>query len=264
MFAEIYWNFSPEIFSIGPIHVRWYGLLFALGFVVGYQIMSKIFQKEAKSQKDLESLTIYMIIGTVLGARLGHCFFYAPEYYLMNPIEIIKVWEGGLASHGAAIGILIALYFFTKKRKHITYIWILDRIVIVIALAGAFIRLGNFFNSEIVGIPTDLPWGVVFERLNENFARHPAQLYESLAYILIFIFLIIRYNKLNIKLQPGWSFGMFLVLIFGARFIIEFIKKEQSSFEVNLPLDMGQLLSIPFILIGIYFLFWSAKYKKVS
>lgn len=183
--AAIYWNISPEIFRLGALHIRWYGLLFALGFVLGYQIMSWIYLNEGKKQKDLEALTIAMIIGTVLGARLGHCFFYAPGYYLSNPLEILYIWEGGLASHGAAIGILIALFIYLRRRPQIKMMWVFDRVVIVIALAAFFVRLGNFFNSEIYGFPANLPWAVIFAR-NDNIPRHPVQLYEALAYILIF------------------------------------------------------------------------------
>lgn len=256
--SAINWNISPEI--IDGYQIRWYGLLFASGFIVGYQIMSWIFKKEGKSLKDLEALTLTMIIGTVVGARLGHCLFYEPEYYLMNPIEILKVWRGGLASHGAAIGIVAALWFYCRKRKDISYLWILDRIVIVIALAGCFIRLGNFFNSEIIGIPADVPWAVIFGRV-DLVPRHPAQLYESISYLGIFFILIFRYKKFGSELPAGQLFGLFLILIFGARFVIEFVKEKQSAFESGMLLDMGQLLSIPLILAGIYFVYRSIKNK---
>lgn len=256
--AYINWNVSPEIFRIGPVAIRWYGLLFALGFVIGYQIMTKFFLKEKRPLKDLEALTITMIVGTIVGARLGHCLFYDPVYYLSNPVKILKIWEGGLASHGAAIGILLALWYYTKKHPKYTMLWLLDRIVIVVALAGAFIRLGNFFNSEIIGTPVSLPWAVIFTRI-DTIARHPAQLYESLSYLLIFIYLFRSYYKFDGKIPKGRFFGIFLILVFSARFIIEFFKEVQSPFEHNLPLDLGQLLSIPFILAGIYFLWRSWK-----
>ena len=253
LIASIYWNMNPEIFSLGSIHVRWYGLLFALGFIVGFQIMAKIFQTEGKSQKDLEALTIYMIIGTVVGARLGHCLFYEPGFYLSNPIEILKIWNGGLASHGAAIGILIALYFYTKSRPRISYLWILDRVVIVVALAGCFIRMGNFFNSEILGKASNLPWAIIFARVDQV-PRHPAQLYESLIYCAIAIYLILRYFRQKSEVPKGVLFGIFLVTVFSARFLIEFIKENQASFESALALNMGQILSIPFIILGVYFI----------
>ena len=251
--AYINWNVSPEIVKLGPIVIRWYGLLFALGFVFGYTIMSKIYLKEKRSQKDMEALTVTMIIGTVVGARLGHCLFYDPAYYLSNPIEILKVWEGGLASHGAAIGIFIALWYYVKKRPKFTLLWIIDRVVIVVALAGFLIRMGNFFNSEILGSQTSVQWAVVFSRI-DLIPRHPAQLYEAFTYLGIFIWLYWSYNRNNGNIGEGKFFGWFLVLVFGARFIIEFFKDVQSVWEKNLPLDMGQLLSIPFIIIGIYFL----------
>jgi prolipoprotein diacylglyceryl transferase len=179
---------SPEIFSfgpfsigslnLGPFSVRWYGLLFAASFVIGFQIMNWIFKIEKKSEKDLNDLVWYMILGTVIGARLGHCLFYNPEYYLSNPLEILKIWQGGLASHGAAVGILTAMYLYSKKKVGQSFLWILDRVVITVALAGSLIRLGNLFNSEIIGIPTDLPWGFVFTLIDE-IPRHPAQLYSD-------------------------------------------------------------------------------------
>lgn len=252
--TSIWWTVSPEILKLGPFSLRWYGLLFALAFVFGYIILSKVYKKEKKSLEDLEKLSIYVILGTVIGARLGHCLFYDPAYYLTNPIEILKVWQGGLASHGAAIGILTALYLFSKKKKDQNIIWILDRLVIVVALGGAFIRLGNLFNSEIIGKASDLPWAFVFVRVDE-IPRHPTQIYESLFYFLSFIILYSIYQKKSVTLKPGFLFGLFLILIFGFRFFIEFLKENQSSFESALPINMGQILSIPFVLLGLYFIF---------
>lgn len=263
LIASIYWNMSPELFSLGNIHVRWYGLLFALGFIVGFQIMARIFQTEGKSQKDLEALTIYMIIGTVVGARLGHCLFYEPGFYLSNPVEILKIWNGGLASHGAAIGILLALYIYTYKRPKISFLWILDRIVIVVALAGCFIRLGNFFNSEILGKASDLPWAVVFARVDQV-PRHPAQLYESILYCLIALYLIISYFRQKSEVPGGLLFGIFLVAVFTARFFIEFVKENQASFESAMTLNMGQILSIPFILAGVFFIIRAKSLAKLK
>lgn len=249
----IHWNASPELFKIGPLSLRWYGLLFALGFVLGYLIMQKIFIKENKSQKDLDALTVAMILGTVIGARLGHCLFYEPAYYLSHPEKILFVWEGGLASHGGAIGIFIALYLYIRKRPHINFLWLLDRLTIVTALAACFIRLGNFFNSEIYGAPSDLPWAVVFIRV-DDVPRHPSQIYEALAYFLIFVYLFIYYKRNYNKLRNGFMFGMFLVLVFGFRFFVEFLKAPQVEFETQMLLNMGQILSIPFIVLGVYFL----------
>jgi phosphatidylglycerol:prolipoprotein diacylglycerol transferase len=261
------WNISPEIFTLGPLTVRWYGLLFALSFIAGFQIMAWIFKKENKTEKDLNDLIIYMVVGTVVGARLGHCFFYEPSYYFNNLIEVFKVWKGGLASHGAAVGILIAIYYFTKKRKHISYLWIMDRVVITVALAGFFIRMGNFFNSEIVGIESNVPWAIKFlnapglTAADRLLPRHPAQLYESIAYLLIFFILFLVYKKKDGKFKDGLIFGWFLILVFGFRFFVEFVKVHQTNFEVGMFLNMGQLLSIPLIISGIIILLF--KKKKV-
>lgn len=256
----IYWNVSPDIFSVGPFTIRWYGLLFALSFIIGYQIMIVIFKKEKRSENDLNDLVWYMILGTVLGARLGHCLFYNPQYYLANPLEILMVWKGGLASHGAAIGILFALYLFIKKHKDFSYLWVVDRIVITVALAGFFIRMGNLFNSEIIGIPTDVAWSFVFASV-DNAPRHPAQLYEAVAYLGVFIFLLAHYLKSYTKLKPGVLLGYFLILVFAFRFLVEFLKEDQTYFEKGMALNMGQILSIPFVLLGVYLLI--RKEKKI-
>lgn len=261
MLLQINWNVSPEIFP-DFLPVRWYGLLFMSGFVFGYYILERIFKKEGKPMEWLDSLSIYVGVGTILGARLGHCLFYQPDYYLANPIEILKIWEGGLASHGAVIGILLSNYLYGKKFKGTGFMWVTDRLVIVVALAATLIRLGNLMNSEIVGAPTDLPWGFVFERLGEDFARHPSQLYEALFYLLSFGILFWSYWKKNAGQFKGRLFGLFLMLIFGFRFFIEFIKDVQVEFEKNMDLNMGQLLSIPLVLIGIGF--YVRSYLKAS
>ncbi len=267
MILSITWNPSPELFDLGFIAPRWYGLFFALGFIAAYAIVKKIFLAEKKSLEDLDSLTTHVILGTILGARLGHCLFYQPEYYLSNPIEIFKIWEGGLASHGAAIGILISIAIFSYKNKGYSFLWLTDTIVLTVPLAGAFVRLGNLMNSEIVGKPTDLPWGFIFPRLQFDsqfglekamIPRHPAQLYEAIGYFIIYFFLR-KYHKQNAQKGAGKTFGMFLILLFGLRFMIEFLKEHQVSFESNLPLDMGQLLSLPLIAIGFYFAFRNQK-----
>ena len=257
----ITWNVDPEIFRIGSFAVRWYGLLFALGFVFGYIIIGKIFKWEKIPAKMLDTITTYMVVGTVVGARLGHCLFYEPAYYLSHPLKILMVWEGGLASHGAAIGILFAIYLFTKKINK-PYLWVMDRIVIVVALAGFFIRMGNLMNSEIYGIETSLPWGFIFVRWGEIVPKHPTQIYEGLSYLLIFILIYKIYLKQKAKLNHGLLFGIFLILLFSARFWIEFIKEPQVGFEANMFLNMGQLLSIPFIVLGIYLLYLSQQKLK--
>ena len=221
--------------------------------------MQLVYKSENKPVSDVEQLTVYMILGTVIGARLGHCLFYNPGFYLSNPIEILKVWKGGLASHGAAIGIVVSLYFFAKKKK-VSPLWILDRVVIVVASGGFFIRLGNLFNSEILGKPSEVAWAFIFTRV-DNIPRHPAQLYESIAYLIIFLILLFLYKNKREKLNEGYLFGLFLILIFTFRFFVEFFKEVQSSFEAGMVLDMGQLLSIPFILLGIIFIVRSFKVK---
>ena len=260
------WDVGREIGSIGFITLRWYGLLFATGFVVGFYIMRDMYVKEGKPVADLDSLLIYRLLGTVAGARLGHILFYDPAWYFSHPAEIIKVWHGGLASHGGAIGILIALYLYSKKHADQPYLWLLDRIVIPTALAGSFIRLGNFFNSEIIGVPSDVPWTVVFKRAmieGNMLPRHPAQMYESLSYLLIFVLLMVLYRKYGASLPRGLTFGAFLTLVFTARFFVEFVKVRQAAFGETLPLSMGQFLSIPAIIVGLYFLIRATRPSSV-
>ena len=252
----ITWNVDPDIFSLGPLTVRWYGLLFALGFIIGQRILTKIYVAEGRTEGDVDVITIYMIVGTELGSRLGHTLFYAPDYYLSNTIEILKIWEGGLASHGATIGILVALWLFSRKQQF-DYMWVLDRIVIVVALGGALIRLGNLMNSEIFGHPTNLPWGFIFVRSNEfsHVPRHPTQLYESLSVFALFVLLYWLWNKYRSALPKGLLFGIFVTALFTFRFLVEFLKENQEAFEDQLALNMGQILSIPLILAGIFILF---------
>ncbi len=256
----ITWNVSPEIFSIGSLSVRWYGLLFALSFFFGYLILLRIFKKEGIPSKVLDQLTTYMIVGTLVGARLGHCLFYEPGYYLSHPWKIMMIWEGGLASHGAAIGIILTLVIFGRIKK-LPFFWVIDRIVIVVALSGLLIRLGNLMNSEIYGIPTTLPWGFKFIRSSipaeGTVPRHPTQLYEGISYLFIFLYLLWYYYRKNGKPEPGYLFGMFLVLIFGVRFLIEFLKEPQVGFERSMVLNLGQVLSIPFVVGGILLVLYS-------
>jgi len=263
LLSSIFWNIDPEIFHIGGFGLRYYTLCFMFGFFLSYIILLKIFTKEGKSQDLLDKLTIYIFIGTVLGARLGHCLFYEFSYYkdhLLEMILPIRYINGhltftgyqGLASHGGAIGNIIALSLYCRKNK-INFWWVGDRLVIVTALTGALIRTGNFFNSEIIGRPSDLPWAVVFARV-DNVSRHPAQLYEAIGYLLIFILLLTLYKQGKHQ-KPALLFGVFLVTVFGLRFIVEFLKENQESFENSMTFNMGQLLSIPFVLIGLYLIF---------
>jgi phosphatidylglycerol---prolipoprotein diacylglyceryl transferase len=266
----ITWDVSPEIFSIGPLTVRWYGLFFALGFVIGQRILSKIYIAEGRTEKDVDIITIYMIIGTVVGARLGHCLFYEPEYYLRNPIEILKIWEGGLASHGATVGILLALYLFARKFK-LSYLWVLDRIVIVVALGGALIRLGNLMNSEIIGKVSYVPWAFKFVRNHEIIngvaaslqPRHPAQLYEAISTFLLFLFTYWLWSRRKALTPNGTIFGLFVVILFTLRFLYEFLKENQVDKEdyllQTIGMNIGQLLSIPLVIIGIFIWLWAKK-----
>ncbi|MFA8450656.1 MAG: prolipoprotein diacylglyceryl transferase [Bacteroidales bacterium] len=262
---QIIWNVDPEIFHIsnipiiGDLAFRWYSLSFALSFTLGYIILRKMFKAEDIQEKKLDSLFFYVFFSTIIGARLGHILFYQPDYYLVNPWEILMIWRGGLASHGAAFGILIGIFIFSKKFK-LNVLSILDKTVIVIALAGMLIRLGNLMNSEIYGDITNLPWGFVFV-IDSGFnspAHHPTQIYEAICYLLTFIFLYNLYWKKNKSLGKGSLFAIFLICIFGTRFGVEFIKEPQVFFEKNMLINMGQILSIPFVLTG-GFILWRNK-----
>ena len=258
MILDIPWNVNPEIFHFGRFAIRWYGLLFASSFFFGYLIMARFFKTEKVPEAVLDRLTLYMALGTIIGARLGHCLFYEPGYYLSNPFEILMVWHGGLASHGAGIGIFIALYLFAKKSKK-SYLWILDRVSVVVALSGFFIRTGNLMNSEIYGVETNLPWGFVFLRNGETMPKHPTQIYEALAYLFVFILLYYIYKRNQGVFKPGLLFGLLMIFVFAFRFIVEFIKNDQVVFESGMILNMGQWLSIPFVLFGIILLFFVLK-----
>lgn len=261
------WNVDPVMFHLGPLGIRYYSLFFALAFWLGYVLMAKMFKNEGVSEEWCDKIFIYTIIGTVVGARLGHVFFYGWEYYSKHLIDIFKIWEGGLASHGAAIGILTALYIYHKKVSKKTYLWVLDHIVIVVALSGFFIRMGNLMNSEIYGAPCDpnLPWAFRFLRIHPDEAlvpRHPSQIYESIFYLLVFCLLSFLYWKKNYIEKDGALFGLFLVLVFGFRIMVETIKANQEAFEADMMLNMGQILSIPLVLVGIWCIYQSLIKKS--
>lgn len=266
------WDVHPTLFTIGPVEVRYYGLMWALGFIISAYIISNIMKREGYPEKTFDSFFWYALLSTVIGSRLGHCLFYAPGYYLTHPIEILYIHQGGMASHGAAVGLLVGLWLFSRKNK-IPYIWSLDRIGILVAISGTLVRIGNFMNSEIFGRPTSLPWGVEFVLSNEwntlykGLPCHPTQLYEALAYLIIFVvFLWLYYRKNLAQRRPGAMFGIFLIALFGIRFLIEFIKNPQEDFEVGMILNMGQLLSIPFIVAGCVLLYraYRAPEKKLE
>jgi len=348
-FNYIIWNVTPRIADLGPLELRWYGILFSMSFLLGFIVLNKIFVKEGFSDKLISKLAIYLLVGTIAGLRLGHCLFYEPSYYLSNPIEILKVWKGGLASHGAAIGVLTALYLYCRKVKK-PFLWILDRVVIIVMVIAPFIRLGNLANSEIIGGRTQVPWAFLFvnpvnEALAEKYPeyidktkiismdrdtvindsvysemradvyfknqglkkeqihdfiyrmfmpqmssdedlvyntkifaplpqieitdipryhkasftfyaipRHPSQLYESLFYALMFVFLLFYYRRSKGNFKNGFMLGMFLIILWTFRFLVEFLKEVQVDFEKDIFLNMGQLLSIPFIIVGIILL----------
>jgi prolipoprotein diacylglyceryl transferase len=271
----IHWNPDPELINILGISVRYYGLLFVSGLILSVYILSWIFKRENIPSEHLDKLFIFGMIGILVGARLGHCLFYEPSYYLSNPLEMILpitfpsgggvkfIGYQGLASHGGALGLLIALYFYSRKTKH-SMIDTIDLIAVVSGLGAGFIRLANFMNSEIIGMPTTKPWGVIFERV-DNLPRHPAQLYEAICYFIIFAIMMILYKKKRDKLKSGFFFGLVLVLIFTARFIIEFFKEDQVGFEDGMTFNMGQLLSVPYIVVGIGFIVFGLwKTKKLS
>lgn len=255
------WDVNPEIFRIGSFAVRWYGLLFASSFLIGYFILIRIFRNENLSDALLDKLTMYMALGVIIGARLGHCLIYEPEYYLANPVEILKVWKGGLASHGGAAGILIAVGIFAYKEKK-GYFWTLDRVAIVVALAGFFIRMGNLMNSEIYGVETTLPWGFVFLRNGEVAPKHPTQIYEGLTYLMIFFLLFRLYWRKKGEHVEGLLISLICILIFGARFLIEFLKEDQVTKEAGMILNLGQKYSIPLFILGCIGLAIALKINK--
>jgi len=260
MIQYIIWDVNPEIFHIGSWPVRWYGLLFASGFLIGVQIMAYLFKVEKKPQADLDPLLMTMVISTVLGARLGHFLFYEPTMFLHNPLQIITPPFAGLASHGGVIGVIIGLWLYSQrtssKTTGQTFLWLIDRVCIPATLAGAFIRFGNLMNSEIFGKPTDVPWAFVFIRDHEfsKVPRHPTQLYECLSYLIVFAVLFWYWKIYRKQSAPGIMLGISLVWVFGLRFVWEFFKENQVGFEDSMSLNMGQILSIPAVLFGLFLL----------
>lgn len=257
------WNVSPEIVSLGPVTLRWYGLMFLAGFSIGYMLMKKACEWEGKPVEKLDSLLVHLVLGTTIGARLGHCLFYDPGYYFSQPLEILKIWEGGLASHGGGIGVMIAIWLFVRKNSEFSLMWLFDRIAVFTVMTGGFIRLGNFFNSEILGRPTGGDWGVVFQRI-DLYPRHPAQLYESFCYFVIFAVVYGIYRRTRAQTPPGLLLGAVFTGIFTCRFFIEFIKENQSAFENQMTLNMGQLLSLPFVAVGVYLIVRALRLKPTS
>lgn len=263
-FLSIVWDFNPVLFSVGSFEVRYYGLTWALAFGVSMILFINIIKLEGYPEKMFDSIFWYAVLSTIIGARLGHCLFYNFDYYMANPIQILNLRQGGLASHGAAFGLLLGLWLFSRKNK-MPYIWSLDRIMVAVAISGAIIRLGNLFNSEIYGVETSLPWGFVFVRAGETVAKHPTQIYEALCYLLLFFLLAWFYYKRDMaRKHPGFMFGVGLIGAFLSRFFIEYIKNPQEDFEVNMSLLMGQWLSVPFIILGVVMIVMSLRGRFVA
>lgn len=266
MLDFIYWNADPVIFSLGPLSVRWYGLAFAAGFLIGYNIVAKMFRHEGAPERWLGILLTYVVVATIVGSRLGHVFFYEWPYYSQHPAEILKIWNGGLASHGGTIGNIIAVFLFSWLVAKKPASWTFDKLVIPVALVGGLIRLGNLMNSEIYGGYTQLPWGFVFLRNGEALPAHPTQIYEALCYFILFGLLMWMYWKKNAEERPWLITGVFFIGIFLPRFLIEYVKnvQVQSEYEMisNYGINMGQLLSIPFILIGVGLVIWAMTHPR--
>jgi phosphatidylglycerol:prolipoprotein diacylglycerol transferase len=261
MNAYIIWDVSPILLQLGSLEIRWYGLLLAGGFFLSYLTLGKIMKKEGLSQEFLDKFAFSTVVCTVVGLRLGHVLFYEPEYYFARPLEILMVWQGGLASHGAVIGIISFVLYFTYKNK-VPVLWLFDRLAAVIPIAAGLVRIGNLMNSEIYGTPTDVPWAFVFVR-DDMLPRHPSQIYEALVYLSLFVFFLWYYKKLSGKIPAGRFTGIILAVIFTARFFIEFVKDVQVDFEASMMLNMGQWLSIPFMIIGTALWIYSYKKKEI-
>jgi phosphatidylglycerol---prolipoprotein diacylglyceryl transferase len=255
----IHWTFDPVLFSVGPLTVRWYGLLFVGAFLVGQWMLGRIFAAEGVPRENAERLMIHALLGAVIGARLVHCLFYEPQYYLSHPLAILRIWEGGLASHGGTLGMLLALWFAARTAQpRLPFLWLIDRVSMPAALGAVFVRFANFLNSEIVGIPTLGQWGVVFESV-DALPRHPAQLYEAVAYAFIFAVLLALYRRSGKRTPEGLLFGVLMVLVFSARIVIEFFKTPQAAYETGQFFSVGQYLSLPFVMLGAAMIFRAVR-----
>ncbi|MES2797674.1 MAG: prolipoprotein diacylglyceryl transferase [Bacteroidota bacterium] len=270
MLLEINWNINPQIFKIDEFEIRYYGLLFALGFIIGQRILVHIFKKEGHPESDVDTLTMYMVLSTVIGARVGHYVFY--EYPAVQTMglgpwlwEMVKPPYSGLASHGAGVGIFVALYFYARNKTNQSYLWITDRMAITVAFAGFCIRMGNLMNSEIVGKPTNVPWAFSFQQNTEYYPvvpRHPAQLYEALSCLALFFIMFYIWNKYKSKTPTGLLTGLFMIWVFTLRFFYEFLKENQTIYEQGMTWNTGQLLSIPAVIFGITVWWWGSKMDK--
>ena len=259
---HIVWNVDPVFIDIMGFQIYWYGVFFASAILFGLQVLKWAYVSENKDLSKLDPVLTYAVIGVIVGARLAHCLFYEPQFYLSNPLKILAIWEGGLASHGGGLGLLIGMFFYSRKYQ-IPFLWLVDRLTLSTALFAIIVRLANFINAEIVGIPTTASWGIVFSKI-DLLPRHPAQLYEAFAYFLIFLLLVLTYIRTKKSPTPALLTGLFLTLTFTARLIIESVKTKQAAYSTDLMLNTGQLLSIPFISVGLGLLVWSliTRYKK--
>ena len=264
----ITWDASPVIFSIGPLALRWYGLAFAIGFIIGYNIVAKMFKHEGAPEKWLGILLTYVVVATIIGSRLGHVFFYQWDYYSQHPGEIFKIWEGGLASHGGVIGNFIAVWLFSIFVTKKSVSWTVDRLVVPVAMVAGLIRLGNLMNSEIYGGVTDLPWGFIFVRDGQTLPMHPTQIYEALGCFALFGVLMWMYWKKNAQERPWLISGVFFIGVFVSRFLIEYVKNVQVGKEIEMiatyGINMGQLLSIPFIVMGVVMVVYAMTHPRLK
>ena len=251
------WNIDPILLDLGSLQLRWYGLLFVGSFFLGAMILNWIYKREGRNPDLIEHLLIYLMVGAVIGSRLMHCLAYEPDFYLSHPLEIFKIWKGGLASHGGLLGVLVAMYLYSNK-YHESYLWVVSRVAIPGALTAAFVRFGNFFNSEILGLPTDKPWGIIFERI-DMIPRHPVQLYEASAYLILLLILVTIYKKVSPDFFTKFSPGLFFTYMFTVRFLLEYTKTRQADYTTSLPFTTGQMLSLPFIALGLIWLLWVFK-----
>lgn len=268
MLLSIIWDVNPVFFQLGPVTVRWYGLMWGIGFILAYEIVSRTLKKEGHPDEWSEKLFSYSIIYTVIGARLGHCLFYEPEYYLANPLEIFKIWNGGLASHGGSFMLILGIYFYSKKVSHKSMWWLFDRMIPGVAALCFCIRFGNLMNSEIFGFPTDLPWGFEFvrsrewHRLYEGMACHPTQIYEMLYCLAAGVVSWVMYHRFGLQRYVGLITGVSLEIFFGTRFALEFMKNPQVQSELGMTLNLGQWLSLPLIILGFWLIYNSRSAKE--
>ena len=257
--GAIVWDVDPTFFTVGPFTVRYYGLCWATGILFGYWLLGALGKREGVPAAVVDRMALWSVLGVFVGARLGHCFVYDPAYYFSHPAEVFRVWEGGLASHGGIVGVLIAMYLVARREK-LSLLWVMDHVTIPIALIATFIRIGNLMNSEIYGVETLLPWGMIFARNGEVEPKHPTQIYEALSYFTVFVVLLVTYLKWdNFKRKRGLAFSLAMVFMFTARVLIEEIKNVQSPFEEGWVLNLGQIQSLPFLVVGIGLLIWAIR-----